>query len=111
NRAAGFLEVPPGGELISTLAGGFALRLADDADVLSSIAQARLILQLHGQLARFLVPRSRLDGPTSFMFGHTEEIVGPHHLALIARLPKAFERLLVKAGSALKLIAIAGEGS
>src|SRR5947209_15134526 len=111
HRAAGFLEMPLGGGLVASLAGCFALLLQNDADVLGGTAEAGLIIQLHGQLARFLVPRPRLCQPTSLLFGHAEEVVGLHHALVIARLLKTLERLLVEAAGALALIAIVCKAS
>ena len=109
--AAGGLEVLPGGWLVAPLAGGFAFLLADDADVLRGLAEAGLILQLHGQLAGFHIPGPRLGQAAGLLFGHAEEIVGPHHRLEFARLLKALERLLVEAGGAVELVAIIGEAA
>src|SRR5436305_6414260 len=101
--------MPPGRGLVIPLASGFAFLLPDDADVLRRLAKASLILQLHGQLARFLVPSTLLGQPASLLFDHAEEVVGPHYRTLIARLPKSLERLPIEAAGALKLIAISGK--
>ncbi len=109
--AAGSLKVLPGGGLVAALAGSLAFLLANDADVLRSVAEATLILQLYGQLAGFLVPGPRLGQAASLGFGHAKEIVGLHHAFRVARFLKELERLLVEAGGAVELLAIIGEAA
>ncbi len=101
--------MPPGSRLVAAPAGGIAFFLTDDADVLRGLAKAGLILQIHSQLAGLLVPGPRLGQAAHLPFGHSEEVVGLHHRALVARLLKAPERLLIKAGGAVELVAFVGE--
>ena len=77
----------------------------------AACAKAALILQLHSQLAGLLVPGPRLGQAARLLFDHSEEVVGQHHRTSIARLLKAPERLLVKTGGAVELVASYGEAA
>ena len=45
----------------------------------AAVAEAGLVLQLHGQLAGLRVPGPRLGQTARLSFGQAEAVVGPHH--------------------------------
>src|SRR5262245_20506656 len=81
---ARFVEVAPGGGLVSARTGAFTLHLTDDADALRRLADPYLILHLYRQLAGFFKPGSRRGGAAGGPFGHPKEAVGSHHCPRIA---------------------------